>query len=102
MRFIRLAFLLLAASPCAWARYEAALVKDYTGRHQEEFVTQFDRVRLLARQAQVEASARLGLVQYHEGFTYPLLIRFEDGAPAGIENSLAYVRLLESPQGFAQ
>jgi hypothetical protein len=102
MRIFRLGIIFFACSTHAWARYEAALVKDYTGRHQEEFVTQYDRVRLLARQAQVEASARLGLVQYHEGFTYPLLVRFEDGAPAGIENSLAYVRLLESPQGFAQ
>ena len=86
----------------AWARYEAALVKDYAGRHQEEFVTQFDRVRLLARQAQLEASARLGLMQYRQGFTNPLIIRFEEGAPSGIENALAYVRLLQSRAGFAQ
>src|SRR6266446_2267346 len=67
-----LVFLLFTFSPCAWARYQAALVKDYTGRHQDEYITQLDRVRLLARQAQVEVSARLGLIQYREGFEYPL------------------------------
>src|ERR1700690_1372674 len=85
MRFIRSTLLLLILCPCAWARYPAALEKTYTGRHQEEFVTQYDRVRLLVNQAQLEASSRLGLMQYREGFQYPLIIRFEDGAPAGIE-----------------
>jgi hypothetical protein len=90
--------LLFVFSRQAWARYQAALVKDYTGRHQEEYVTQFDRVRLLVRQAQVEVSARLGLIQYREGFQYPLLIRFDDGAPPGVESALAYVQLMEAPR----
>jgi hypothetical protein len=90
--------------PCStvWARYEATLVKEYTGPHQDAFITQFDRVRLLVRQAQVEDSALLGLFQYREGFQYPLFIHFEDGAPAGAENALAYVRLGQTSQGFAQ
>src|ERR1700674_5507255 len=85
--------ILFAGCPSAWSRYPAALEKDYTGRHQEEFVAQFERVRLLTRQAQVEVSSRLGLLQYREGFESPFLIRFEDGAPLGIEHALAYVRL---------
>src|ERR1019366_6042066 len=97
-----LVFLLFALSPCAWARYPAALVKDYSGRHQDEFATQFDRVRLLVNEAQLEASSRLGLMQYREGFQYPMIIRFEDGAPTGIENMVAYVRLGQSNAGFMQ
>jgi hypothetical protein len=92
----------LAFSPCAWARYQAALVKDYTGRHQDEYITQFDRVRLLVRQAQLEVSARLGLIQYREGFEYPLFIRFVDGAPPGVESALAYVQLMQNNGAFAQ
>jgi len=97
-----LVFFLFALSPCVWARYQAALVKDYAGRHQEEYITQFDRVRLLVRQAQVEVSARLGLIQYKEGFQYPLLIRFDDGAPPGVEHALAYVQLMQNNGSFAQ
>jgi len=83
-------------------RHEAILIKEYNGSHQEQFTEQFDRVRLLVRQAQLEASARLGLMQYQEGFQYPLTIRFEDGAPRGIESALAYVRLYQSATGFGQ
>lgn len=86
----------------AWGRAPATLVKDYKGSHQDEFIVQYDRVRLLVKQAQLEVSARLGLFQYREGFQFPLTIRFEDGAPPGIENALAYVRLLETPAGFQQ
>ena len=94
--------ILLSCVSFAQARYDATLMKEYTGPHQDAFITQFDRVRLLTRQAQVEDSALLGLLQYHEGFQYPLFIRFQDGAPGGIENSLAYVRLGKCPDGFVQ
>jgi hypothetical protein len=59
-------------------------------------------VRILAQQAQIEVSSRLGLLQYREGFENPLFIRFEDGAPEGIENVMAYVRISRSPAGFFQ
>ncbi len=72
-------------------RQEALLVHDYHGGYQDLFVSQFDRVRLLVHQSQLETSARLGLFQYQQGFAHPLRIRFDDQAPAGIENALAYV-----------
>ncbi len=98
-----LSVLALLVTPMpAQARFEAALVKDYTGRHPDDYVTQFERVRLLVRQAQMEASSGLGLIQYREGFQYPFMIRFEDGAPPGLESALAYVRLMQNAQGFAQ
>jgi hypothetical protein len=102
MRSRQLLLIFFACVPCAWARYEAELVKAYSGPHQDAFTLQYDRVRLLAREAQVEDSALLGLLQYHDGFQYPLLVRFEDGAPAGVENALAYVRLGQTSRGFAQ
>src|SRR5450755_3323294 len=101
-RIANLSLVLLGLSPSAWARYPAAMEKVYTGRHQEVFATQYDRVRLLVNQAQLEVSSRLGLIQYREGFVYPLVIRFDDGAPSGIESAVAYVRLLKSNSGFMQ
>ncbi len=102
MRFLLL-FPLISALPLAsQARESAELVRDYHGTHQDAFTLQFDRVRLLVRQAQIEASARLGLLQYQEGFQYPIRIGFEDGAPLGIENVLAFVRLGRTSRGFVQ
>jgi hypothetical protein len=102
MRCFRAILLTFLLCPSVWARYPAALVKDYTGRHQEEFTTQYERVRLLVKQAQLEVSARLGLIQYQEGFQYPLFIRFDDGAPPGVESALAYVQLMQNGDAFAQ
>jgi hypothetical protein len=96
---------LLAILACAGAqadRYDALLVTDYSGSYKDRFTQEYDRVRVLAHQAQLEASMRLGLFQYHDGFRYPMQIRFDDGAPAGIENALAYVRLGHTDKGFAQ
>ena len=102
MRWFLSAAILFTFCSSALARYPAALVKEYSGRHQEEFIVQFDRVRLLVRQAAVEASARLGLLQYREGFECPLIIRFDDGAPEGVEHALAYVRLAQNGRQFSQ
>jgi hypothetical protein len=102
LRICLLANLLWVLALPAQARYQAALIHDYPGRHQDEFITQYDRVRLLTRQAQLEVSTRLGLLQYREGFDSPLVIRFEDGAPEGLENSLAYVRLMQNGHQFVQ
>src|SRR5262245_29230057 len=93
--------LLIAGQP-VWARYPAAVIKEYTGRHQDQYTEQMERVRLLVKQAQLEVSSRLGLVQYREGFENPLFIRFEDGAPIGVENALAYVALLQNGAHFGQ
>jgi hypothetical protein len=86
----------------AVARQEATLVRDYHGAYEPQFNAQFDRVRLLVRQAQLEVSSRLGLIQYTNGFQYPMTIHFEDSVPAGLESALAYVRLMRSNQGAFQ
>jgi len=98
-------FLVMAAlalpAPAA-SRQEATLAQDYHGAFPDVFTSQSDRVRLLVKQAQLEVSARLGLVQYQEGFQYPLEIRFADGAPAGVEHALAYVQMSQGGADFRQ
>jgi hypothetical protein len=84
------------------SRHEAALNKDYHGAHEADFAALYDRVRLLVHQAQLEVSSRLGLLQYREGFQYPIMIHFEDGAPKGLESALAYVRLAKQGDEFEQ
>jgi hypothetical protein len=102
MRRLSIFVVIFFVCPFAEARYPAGIEKEYSGRHQEEFIAQFERVRLLTKQAQLEDSSGLGLLQYQEGFQYPLIIRFEDGAPLGVENVLAYVQLLQNGSHFAQ
>jgi hypothetical protein len=84
------------------SRREATLDRDYHGSHDADFASDFDRVRVLTRQAQLEVSSRLGLINYRDGFQYPLTIHFADDAPPGIENALAYVQASQSPFGFRQ
>jgi hypothetical protein len=84
------------------ARQAAVIDQDYQGKHPGEYAAQFDRVRLLVHQAQLEASSRLGLLQYREGFQFPITILFEDDAPLGLESSLAFVRFSKSAGHFEQ
>src|SRR5438105_4706335 len=74
------------------SRQAATLVRDYHGAHEANFASDFDRLRLLTQQAQLEVSSPLGLINYRGGFQYPLNIRCADGAPSGLENALAYVQ----------
>src|SRR5262245_31473313 len=83
----------LADSPAT--RRTVEIDRDYKGQYQADFTDQIDKVRILTRQAQLEVSARLGLLQYQEGFRFPFRVRFDDSAPIGIENVLAYVRFSE-------
>src|SRR5712692_8246287 len=81
-------------------RIPATLDHDYAGTHPDLFAQEYDRVRILVHLAQLEVSSRLGLMQYREGFQYPLTVRFQDGAPEGLESTLAFVHLKGSEKGF--
>jgi len=98
--------LFLVFSTTLWAdsqpRFSAAFQTSYDGAYQDLYRDQVERVRLLIRQAQLEVSARLGLLQYREGFRYPLTVRFADSAPAGVENALAYVHMVQTSEGLGQ
>ncbi len=107
MRGIPLAsVLLVCAVPLSWGepaqRFTASFQTSYAGSHSELFARQQDRVRLLVRQAQLEVSSRLGLLQYQEGFRCPLTVRFDDTAAPGVEYALAYVRMGQTQRGFVQ
>jgi len=102
-----LAGLLLASVSPGWAdapspRFSAAFQTTYNGNYQDLYRDQVERVRLLIRQAQLEVSARLGLLQYQEGFRYPLTVRFADTAPPNVENALAYVHMVRTSEGYGQ
>lgn len=94
--------LISLAVPAGAERHEAVLKKDYKGSYQREFATQFDRIRLLVNQAQLEVSSRLGLIQYREGFQYPMTIRFDEASPANLENALAFVSYSQRGADFEQ
>lgn len=75
-----------------YARFPATLDDKYQGRYPDLFHSEFDRLRLLVNQSQLEASSQLGLLNYREGFRLPLQVRFEDELPPGVENALAFVQ----------
>ena len=83
-------------------RFPAALQATYTGSHPDLYAQEQDRVRILIRQAQLEISSQLGLLQYQEGFRCPLTVRFDDAPVQGLEHALAYVRPISTSRGFAQ
>ena len=99
--------LFLACGPLLWAdspspRFSAAFQTSYSGAYQDLYRDQVERVRLLIRQAQLEVSTRLGLLQYQEGFRYPLTVRFADNTPPNAENTLAYVHMVSANGSVGQ
>ena len=66
------------------ARQEAVISQTYRGSHPETHAAFYDQVRLWVQQAPLEISSQLGLILYQSGFHYPMTIRFDDGAPAGV------------------
>jgi hypothetical protein len=103
MRKVLIAGLFFLSWPgiCA-ERFTASFQTTYQGSHQDLFASEQDRVRLLVKQAQLEASSQLGLIQYQEGFLCPLTVRFDDKPAAQAENALAYVELLQTGHGMEQ
>ena len=83
-------------------RFPALLETSYAGSHPDLYAEEQDRVRILVRQAQLEISSQLGLLQYREGFRCPLTVRFDDTPVQGLEHALAYVRPVPTNRGFAQ
>jgi hypothetical protein len=83
-------------------RFTASFQTSYDGRHADLYAQDVDRVRLLLRQAQLEISSQLGLLQYQEGFRCPLTVRFDDAPAAGVEFALAYVQPVPTVHGFGQ
>lgn len=83
-------------------RFSASFQTTYDGRHTDLYAQEVDRVRLLLRQAQLEISSQLGLLQYQEGFRCPLTVRFDDTPAPGVEFALAYVKPVPAVHGYSQ
>jgi hypothetical protein len=83
-------------------RFFAVLQTTYDGNHPDLYAQEQDRVRILIRQAQLEISSQLGLLEYRENFRRPLTVRFDDAPVRGLEHALAYVTPRLSDGGFSQ
>src|ERR1051326_462875 len=84
------------------ARYTTMLQNGYDGHYPDLYRSEFDRLRLLVNQSQLEVSSQLGLLNYREGFRVPLVVSFADELPPGTENDLAYVQAYGAPDKLAR
>lgn len=70
----------------------------YAGSHANSFAKLRYDVPILMRQTLIDLSVRCGL-DFNEGWQTPLTIRFDDTAPNGVENILAYVQMYRDSKG---
>jgi hypothetical protein len=101
-----LAFLLLVTgtpSPAeeSSARVQWKMDETYTGPHTDVYNKLRWKVPVLMRQSLIDLAVRLGL-DFQEGWSVPLTIRFVDTAPQGAENALAYVMMMSNGQSRFQ
>ena len=82
-------------------RYDWKLDENYAGAHADDFSRLRYEVPNLMRQSQIDIAVATGL-DFQEGWSHPLQIRFVDGSPAGVENALAYVELITDGKRQAQ
>lgn len=79
-----------AATP---VHYEWKIEDLYTGPHQDDFNRLRYEIPNIVRQSEIDIAVTMGL-NFQEGWNHPLVIRFVDGSPSGVENVLAFVELL--------
>ncbi len=70
----------------------------YTGPHEQSFNKLRYEVPILMRQTMIDLAVRCGL-NFEEGWRFPFEIAFEDNAPGGVENVLAYVEMRRNGRG---
>lgn len=75
------------------ARVQWKLDESYAGAHPDIYNQLRWKVPILTRQTLIDLSVRLGL-NFQDGWSSPLIIRFVDNAPPGAENALAYVAMM--------
>ena len=79
-------------------RKEWVLDDSYQGAHQASFNKLRHEVPVLMRQTMIDLAVRCGL-RFEEGWSFPMVVRFDESAPFGAENALAYVRMEQNEQG---
>jgi len=82
-------------------RYDWKLDDTYSGAHMADFNRLRYEIPILMRQSQIDIAVATGL-DFQEGWRHPILVRFVDGSPMGVENVLAYVELLTDGKRQAQ
>lgn len=83
------------------SRHPVTVDEEYRGPHQELFTRLKWEVPILLRQTTIDLSVKLG-IPFRDDWRYPLIIRFVDTAPFGIENALAYVEPARSEDQLVQ
>jgi hypothetical protein len=68
------------------------LLEAYDGGFKDDYIQELTRVRTFLSIAQQNIATQLGLSQYGRGFYHPVMIRFDDGAPAISQNPYFYVQ----------
>jgi hypothetical protein len=87
--------LVFAAAPLgaeAPARLNWTMQADYAGRYKASYDKLKYEIPPLIRQTTLDVAVRCGL-DFQEGWSVPLEIRFVEDAPGGVENILAYVQM---------
>jgi hypothetical protein len=82
-------------------RLDWKLDDTYTGAHADDFNRLRYEIPILMRQSEIDIAVATGL-DFQEGWSHPLLVRFVDGSPPGVEHALAYVELLSDGKHQAQ
>lgn len=75
--------------------------ESYNGPNSDSFNKLRYEVPILMRQTLIDLSVRCGL-DFREGWQMPMMVRFVDGAPMGVESVLAYVHLEQDSRGNLQ
>jgi hypothetical protein len=82
------------------ARTPWSLQDTYTGSHQASYEKLRYEIPNLMRQTTLDMAVRCGL-DFQDGWSVPLVVRFVEGSPDGVENVLAYVQLMEDANTHA-
>lgn len=94
--------LFLSSLHCAEIkRLEWSMDEPYNGRFPESFNKLRWEVPNIIRQTTIDIAVRLGL-DFREGWSCPMVVRFVDSAPTGVENVLAYVQFSVDEEGRFQ
>ncbi len=83
---------LLVAPLKAETLQEWTMEENYSGPYSNSFNKLRYEVPILMRQTMIDLSVRCGL-DFQEGWRMPMIVRFVDGSPMGVENVLAYVQM---------
>ena len=97
----RFFWLLLAFLPPLFAdpspRIPWKMLDTYNGEYPDTYNKLKYEVPNLMRQTTLDIAVRCGL-DFQEGWSVPLIVRFVDDTPIGNENVLAYVQMMEEPK----